>query len=175
MKKVIALGASNSQVSINKMLATYVANEFKDSEKEILDLNDYEMPIYSVDREINGRPHQAEKFHAKMRDADLIIISFAEYNGTYTAAFKNIFEWISRMTPKPFFEKQLLLLATSTGPGGGATVLNHAADRFPKQGAKVLGSFVLPSFNENFDPSKGIINENLKKQLFEIIASIDLE
>jgi chromate reductase, NAD(P)H dehydrogenase (quinone) len=174
MKKIVAFGASNSSSSINKRLATYVANQFENCEKEILDLNNYEMPIYSVDREKNGTHELAVKFHSKMREADLIIISFAEYNGSYTAAFKNIFEWISRMTPKPFIEKKLLLLATSTGAGGGQTILNQVVDRLPKQGAQVLGSFVLPSFNENFDNEEGIVNQNLKSQLFEILNAIDL-
>jgi chromate reductase, NAD(P)H dehydrogenase (quinone) len=172
MKKIIAFGASNSSTSINKTLATYAANHFANCEKEILDLNDYEMPIYSVDRERNGAPDLAIKFHSKMREADLIIISFAEYNGSYTAAFKNIFEWISRMTPKPFIDKKLLLMSTSTGAGGGRTILNQVVERLPKQGSIIAGSFVLPSFNENFDTSKGITDENLKSQLFQIIESI---
>ncbi|MFT4525835.1 MAG: chromate reductase [Bacteroidia bacterium] len=50
MSKVIAFGASNSSTSINKQLAAWAANQL-DSDIEILDLNDFEMPIYSQDRE----------------------------------------------------------------------------------------------------------------------------
>ena len=35
------------------------------------------------------------------------------------------------------------------------------------------GSFSLPSFYDNFDTEKGIINEELKMQLFEIIKAIE--
>ena len=60
MKKIIAFGASSSKASINKQLATYVANEFADVAVEILDLNAYEMPIFSVDKQQeNGIPKLA--------------------------------------------------------------------------------------------------------------------
>lgn len=50
MKKIIAFGASSSKTSINKELATYAAHQFQNASVEVLDLNDYEMPIFSTDR-----------------------------------------------------------------------------------------------------------------------------
>ena len=175
MKKIIAFGASSSKASINKQLATYAANQFKNATVEVLDLNDFEMPIYSVDKEKdNGIPQLAQDFYAKLGTADVIVISFAEHNGAYSAAFKNIFDWTSRINAKTFQEKPMLLLSTSPGPRGGSSVLEIAKNRFPFQGAVVKGSFSLPSFNDNFDAEKGITNEDLKNQLLEIISSIEL-
>ena len=174
-KKIIAFGASSSKTSINKQLATYVANQFQNAEVEILDLNDFEMPIFSSDKETeNGIPQLAHNFYEKLGTVDLIVISFAEHNGAYTAAFKNVFDWISRINSKTFQEKQMLLLSTSPGPRGGATVLEIAKNRFPFQGGIVKGSFSLPNFYENFDSSNGIINPDLKKQLLGIVDAIKL-
>ena len=90
-KKIIAFGASSSSTSINKKLATYAASLFENCLVEILDLNDYELPIYSTDKEQkDGIPQLAHDFYNKLGTADLIIISFAEHNGAYSAAFKNI-------------------------------------------------------------------------------------
>ncbi|MCU0349583.1 MAG: NAD(P)H-dependent oxidoreductase [Flavobacterium sp.] len=175
MKKIIAFGASSSKTSINKQLATFAAHQFENTTVEILDLNHYEMPIYSVDKEKEiGIPEAAHTFYNQLGSADLIIISFAEHNGTYAAAFKNIFDWASRINGKTFQEKSMLLLATSPGPRGGATVLEIAKNRFPFQGGNVKGTFSLPSFHDNFDSEKGITNEELKNQLLEIIQSIHL-
>ncbi len=175
MKKILAFGASSSKTSINKQLATYVANQFENSQIEILDLNDYEMPIFSVDKEsTTGIPQLAQDFYAKIGNSDLIIISFAEHNGAYSAAFKNIFDWSSRINSKTFQEKPMLLLSTSPGPRGGATVLEIAKSRFPFQGGVMKGSFSLPSFGANFDSEKGIIDVDLKSQLLEIVNSVDL-
>lgn len=166
--KTLAFAASNSKNSINKKLVTYVAGLFQE-ETKILDLNDYEMPIYSVDREKeNGISQLAHDFYNEITNADFIIISFAEYNGSYTSAFKNIFDWITRVNGKTFQNKPMLLLSTSTGPRGGATVLEMAKNRFPFHGGNIVGSFALPSFNDNFDDEKGITNEDLKQDLEKI-------
>ncbi len=173
MKKIIAFGASSSSTSINKQLATYVTTLFQNTTSEILDLNDYEMTIYSMDKEKrDGIPQLAHDFYNQLGSADLIIISFAEHNGAYSTAFKNIFDWMSRINGKTFQEKPMLLLATSTGVRGGSSVLEIANKRFPFQGGIVKGSFSLPSFNDNFDAEKGITNPELKQQLLDIIKSI---
>ncbi len=174
MKKIIAFAGSSSRNSINKQLAVYAANLFENVEVEVLDLNDYEMPLFSVDREKeNGIHNLAYDFYAKMGSADLIVISLAEHNGAYASAFKNILDWTSRINNKTFQEKPMLLMATSPGARGGTTVLDIASKRFPYQGAQVLGTFSLPSFFENFDAVHGIINPERKKQLTDIIQMVD--
>ena len=173
-KKIIAFGASSSKQSINKQLATFAANQFQNVSVEILDLNDYEMPIFSVDKEKeNGIHPLAQEFYSKLGSADLIIISFAEHNGNYSSAFKNILDWTSRINAKTFQEKPMLLLATSPGARGGRSVLDIATKRFPFQGGNVKGSFSLPSFYENFDVVNGIIHPEYKNQLLEIVNSIE--
>ncbi len=173
MKKIIAFGASSSSTSINKLLATYAASLFENTSTEILDLNDYELPLFSVDKEKNnGIPSLAHQFYDKLGTADLIIISFAEHNGAYSAAFKNTFDWISRINGKTFQEKPMLLLATSPGARGGSSVLEIAKNRFPFQGGIVKGSFSLPSFNDNFKDGK-ISNNELDSNLRELIQSIE--
>ena len=174
MKKIIAFGASSSKQSINKQLATFAANQFQNASVEILDLNDYEMPVFSVDKEKeNGIHPLAQEFYDKLGSADLIIISFAEHNGNYSTAFKNILDWTSRINAKTFQEKPMLLLATSPGARGGSSVLEIANKRFPFQGGIVKGSFSLPSFYENFDVINGIIHPEYKNQLLEIVNSIE--
>ena len=174
-KKIIAFGASSSKQSINKQLATFAANQFQNVSVEILDLNDYEMPIFSVDKEKeNGIHPLAQEFYSKLGSADLIIISFAEHNGNYSSAFKNILDWTSRINAKTFQEKPMLLLATSPGARGGSSVLEIASKRFPFQGGIVKGSFSLPSFYENFDVVNGIIHPEYKNQLLEIVNSIEI-
>ena len=175
MKKIIAFGGSSSKNSINKQLATYTANLFQNAEVEILDLNDYEMPVFSVDKEKEDGIHNlAHDFYAKIGSADFIVLSLAEHNGAYSSAFKNTLDWASRINNKTFQQKPMLLLATSPGARGGGTVLEIATKRFPFQGADVKGSFSLPAFYENFDAVNGIINMDFKNQLLQIVNSIEL-
>lgn len=173
-KKIIAFGGSSSKNSINKKLATYTAKQFKNTEVEILDLNDFEMPLFSVDKEENGFPEEAQKFLDKIEEADLLVVSMGEHNGNYSAAFKNTLDWASRINNKIFQGKKMLLMATSPGGRGGKSVLEIAKDRFPRHDANLVGTFSLPSFYENFDEVNGITSTDLKNELLEIVNSIDL-
>ena len=83
MKKIIAFGASSSIHSINKKLATYAASSVPNAKATILDLNDYEMPIFSVDRQNkDGFPQLAHDLKDLHISVDGIIISFAEHNSS---------------------------------------------------------------------------------------------
>ena len=59
-----------------------------------------------------------------------IIISLAEHNGSYTSAFKNIYDWISVIETKVWGNKPLILLSTSDGQNAGKTVLSNSLISF---------------------------------------------
>lgn len=160
--KIIAFGASSSKNSINKKLATFAANEIEGADIQILDLNDFEMPIYSIDREReSGIPALAKEFKAHIKQADSIIISFAEHNGSYATAFKNILDWISRLEGSIWEDKPMFLLATSPGGRGGQTVLAAATNSFKYMNKNTITSFSLPAFHKNFSVESGITDEAL--------------
>lgn len=168
--KIIAFGASASKQSINKQFAIFAANQFDNAEIEVLELNDFPLPLFTVDLEREmGIPDNAKKFHDKLQTADLIIISLSEHNGSYTAAFKNLFDWVSRYQAKMFMGKKLFLLSTATGPRGGQGSMEAALSRFPRHGAEIIAHFSLPDFQDNFDTEKGIMNKELKNLFLDKI------
>lgn len=165
MKKIITFAGSNSKQSINKQLAEYTANQIKDVNVEVLDLNDYELPIYSIDYEMqHGIPDNAKVFLDKIKSSDGIVLSLAEHNGAYASVFKNIFDWMSRIDGKLWNNIPMLLMATSPGGRGGATVLDIAKGRFPYMGGNIIADFSLPSFNDNFS-EHGILDKTLNEDL----------
>ena len=168
-RKIVAFGASNSRQSINKKLAEFAARQVADASVNLLDLNDYEMPIYSIDREkASDFPDLAKRFIEDIREADGIIISFAEHNGAYTVAFKNIFDWVSRIERNIWADKPMLLLSTSPGGRGGKSVLGMATSNFRFMNKNtVVASFSLPSFGKNFDPENGITDAELSRSFRE--------
>lgn len=166
-KKIIAFAASSSSRSINRQLVSYAASLLAGVEVEILDLNDYELPLFSVDREDQlGQPDLAQAFLKKIEYCDGIIISFAEHNGCYSAAYKNIYDWASRIKPKVYQDKPMVLLATSPGGRGGKSVLELALSQVPRFGGQVKASLSVPMFAENFDADSGTIsNDEIDVQL----------
>lgn len=171
--KILAFAGSQSKKSINKKLATYAAGLFENAQVEVLDLNDYEMPLFSVDKEaIIGQHALAKAFLEKIAAADILVVSLAENNGNYSSAFKNTVDWCSRINPKIFQEKPMLLMATSPGARGGASVLEIAKNNFPRFNTEIKAVFSLPNFNDNFDVENGrISNFELDNQLKEIVKN----
>ena len=175
--RVLAIGASNSRNSINQKLANYAANLVVDAEVKLLDLNEFEMPIFSEDREKKlGSPQQAVEFFKLIGNADLIVISFAEHNGSYTAAYKNLFDWTSRIDMKVFQGKPVIMLATSPGSGGAQSVLSAAKTSAPYFGAEVLAAISLPSFYDNFDCESGkVVDSEFNAKLLNIVEALNLK
>jgi len=174
MKKIFAMGASNSKKSINKTFAEFAANNVKEAEVNLIDLNDYEMPIFSIEREAENGIHElAVEFKEEVKNADGIVISFAEHNGAYSAAFKNIYDWVSRMPGNVWENKPLFLLAASPGGLGGKNVLEIAYNRFHHGYRNTIAKFSLPSFKKNFSEEKGILDFSLKTEFAMQLAEFE--
>lgn len=170
MKKIIAIGGSNSKASINKRLAEYVANQVDNATTTVLDLNDYELPLYGIDLETErGIPENAVKMSKEIESADGLVVSLAEHNGSYSAAFKNALDWMSRLDQKLWKNKPMFLMATSPGGRGGAGVLGAASVAFPHFGGNVIAEFSLPKFHDFFS-EEGIKDDELNTSLNQKIS-----
>ncbi|MFP9113219.1 NADPH-dependent FMN reductase [Flavobacterium sp. RHBU_3] len=157
--KLLAFAGSSSSTSINKKLATYAASLFVNAEVEVIDLNDYELPLFSVVKEkLIGQPPAAKAFYEKIEQADMLVLSVAEHNAGLTAAFKNIYDWASRQKKLVFDNKPMLLMSTSPGKMGGKNALEAAQISLKWYGGNIKATFSLPSFNENFDTQAGKIS-----------------
>jgi NAD(P)H-dependent FMN reductase len=126
MKVKIILGATR-EGRITDRAAKWVANELAnipETETEILDLRDYEMPFfdeavspqYSPDR----KPAPAvKKWLDKLAEADAFVIVTPEYNRSYPAVLKNALDYVAYELEK----KPIALVAH--GSTGGAQAVSH--------------------------------------------------
>lgn len=170
MKKIIAIGGSNSKASINRALAVFVANKVADAEVEVVDLSAHDLPMYGIDHEqTHGIPKEILDINKQLESAEGIVISLAEHNGSYAAAFKSAYDWLSRADKEVWKNKPMLLMATSPGGRGGQTVLESAEKSFPYMGANIITTYSLPFFGKNFS-EEGIADEDKAKELKEKLA-----
>jgi NAD(P)H-dependent FMN reductase len=175
MKNIISLGGSSSKKSINKIFAEYAADLVKNVNVIKIDLNDFEMPLFSVDLEsTEGFPKSVQELNELIENADGFVISLAEHNGAYSSVFKNTFDWLSRIEGKVWRNKPMLLLSTSPGIRGGASALEIAKNRFPFNGGNIVGSMSFPSFYDNFIEAD-VVNESLKLKLSELVEAFEKE
>lgn len=170
--KVIAFGASTSSQSINQALATYAARQIEGAQVTVLNINDYSVPMFSEDREKElGQAEGAQAFLRDLAQADAFVISFAEHNGHYPAAYKNLFDWTTRIDRELFKGKPAVYLATSPGPGGAQSVLAAAVASAPFFGGNVKGSLSVPSFYDNFDLATGeVTNPEIAEKIKATVA-----
>lgn len=177
MKHIIAFAGSNSKNSINKKLVEYTAKliEDKNTKVTVLDLNDFEMPVFGVDLETrDGQPESAINLCNHIKNSDGIVMALAEHNGAYSTVFKNTFDWMSRINQKTFANKPMLLMATSPGGRGGASVLALAKDRFPRHEARIIADYSLPLFDTHFQNGE-IVEEVLKTELLNKVEQFKIE
>ncbi|WP_150466241.1 NADPH-dependent FMN reductase [Francisella sp. SYW-9] len=171
--KILGFAASNSKNSINNKLVKFVLSNIS-NESELINITDYEMPIYSIDHETElGIPLQAQKFLDKIAEFDLILISHAEHNGNYNVFYKNLLDWCSRISTNIFQGRKLVLLSTSPGGMGGKNVLEIAKKSAPIFNGEVCFSMPIPSFYDNFKNNE-LANSELKQQLFTNLEALGI-
>ena len=163
--KIIAFAGSNSSTSINKQLVTYASSFLTNKNVEILDLNDFNIPMFSIDIEKReGFCQEIMNFYNKLYESDIILISFAEHNACTTAVIKSYLDWCSRINYKFLEGKQIFAMSTSPGGYGGKNALEAGSKLVLKLAGNVVVEYSLPKFNENFSDGK-IINEEFNQEL----------
>ena len=178
--KILAIPATNSRNGLNAQLLRHVADLLTgglvpDAEVDMLDLNTFEMPIYSTERqERDGIPEPAQRFFDLIGAADAVVVSFAEHNGSYSVAWKNTYDWASRIDMGVYQGNKVVMLAASPGPMAGAGVLGSATTTAPFFGADLVGSLGIGSFHDNFDSEAGkLTNPELAAELAALLSSLD--
>lgn len=131
--KILAFAGSLRKDSFNKRLVKIAAKGAQDAGGEVtyIDLADYPMPMFNEDIEAaSGMDPTARKFKELMINADGILLSSPEYNGSVSGALKNAIDWASRpekgeIPLVAFKDKPIQLMSASPGGLGGIRGLIH--------------------------------------------------
>ncbi len=142
-------------------------------ETAIIQLTDFPLPMYSEDLEkADGFPPELSKLLTLIREADGLLISVNEHNGTVSSFFKNVLDWLSRIEYKFLAEKKVLLMSTSPGKRGGISSYEYTENVLPRFGAEVVSGFTFPSFSENFSVDNNTVaNKDLESVIEKAVSS----
>lgn len=110
-------------------------------------------------------------FRKLIDEHDAIVISFAEHNGSYTAAWKNIFDWISRIDQNVWQDTPLVMLAATPGPRAGAGVLGAATSAAPHFGGQLKSHFGVGSFYQTVVDGQ-ITDDNVRDGLSKTLSAL---
>lgn len=174
--KILLFAGSLRKDSFNKKLVLVANQVLQDSniETTVVDLQPLEIPVYDFDIETKGIPLNVQMLSQFVSEADAIIISSPEYNGSISSPLKNTIDWLSRAKPMNLSKKQVLLLGASPGELGAMRGLLHSKMPF-----EALGNFVYPrvyglpkadqAFGDNNKLSDAKRQETLAKLISEFI------
>lgn len=120
--RVLVLSASLRADSLNTRLAALLARlvEGTGAVADAARLADFPMPLYDGDVEAaDGIPQGARSLCERLDACDAFVISSPEYNASVPGVLKNAVDWVSRVRPQPFKDKQALLASASPSMVGG--------------------------------------------------------
>ena len=139
MKKIVILSATSSS---NLNLASSLESILKklNVSTKIINLEEYNFPLYSSDREEEGSPANVFDLSNKLVDSDGLVICAPEYNGSIPPVVTNAIAWISVTTKnwRDGFNGKKGVVASSSG---GAA---HRYVASMKSQLEHLGMVVLP-------------------------------
>ncbi|MBN8571074.1 MAG: NAD(P)H-dependent oxidoreductase [Ignavibacteria bacterium] len=166
-----AIAGSFRKKSYNKMALKYMVQGAKEAgaDVEIIDLNDYPMPIYDEDTDKAGKPENVLKLKEKLAEAKGLLIATPEYNHSLPGGFKNVIDWLSRFKDQPFKGKWIALGGASTSSWGTVRAQLALLPVFRVLAAHVLPTQIYMPLAQNlFDDEGNIKDEAVKNKLIAL-------
>jgi NAD(P)H-dependent FMN reductase len=168
----VRLGRKSHRVAL--YFKNYIS-ENKLAEVEILDLNEYQFPVFEERlRLMNNPSEKVKEFAAKIVSADGVILVTPEYNGGYPASVKNIIDLLYAEWKR----KPIAIATASDGMFGGSQVITSLVFSLWKIGAWVVpamypGPKVPEAYNENGIPTdKEATDKRAKRFIDELLWCI---
>ena len=177
--RLLAIAGSLRKDSYNRQLAAAAAQMAREAGAEVIEVNlrDYPLPLFDEDIEAAGVPEKAAELKDLFASADGLLIASPEYNGSVTAALKNLIDWVSRPDGRygraeVFAGRHAALFATSPGGLGGMRGLNHLRDILQPLGTWIVPTMLaVPSSMTAFADDK-LVDESVAAQLRALVQQI---
>ncbi|ACY30782.1 NAD(P)H-dependent oxidoreductase [Comamonas thiooxydans] len=136
--QILIFAGSTRQDSYNRKLAKVAASiaEQQGAQPSLLELSDYDIPLYNADLEAQGTPADVIRLKQAMHSHAAWIVCSPEYNGSYPALLKNAIDWASSPVKGdaqwsdgvlPFRNKVVGMASASPGGLGGLRAQSHLA------------------------------------------------
>jgi chromate reductase len=173
--KILCFAGSLRKGSLNKKyvrVAHGILSGALGVEATLIELNDYELPVYNQDIEDREFPQAAKDLAALVKAADALVISSPENNGSISALLKNTVDWVSRPQVNPWKGKHILLMGASPGYFGALRGLWHSRRPFEALFCQVWPEMSpLPRAHEAFDEKGALKDKASHERLAQLLNS----
>ena len=169
--KIYGLCLSNNPNSINRQ---FLDNLLPKIGGEVIDFSETDFPLFKMG---DDDPVNLQALCDKLQNADGIIISSPEYNGTLSPFGKNVLDWISTKghfdgstKQTPLSGKPMMICAVAPGPLGGIRGIPDVSKLAIELGAVIYKTFATTGGfkGDDYDYGKAIaIGQNFKDMIGE--------
>jgi len=153
--KIFCVAGSLRQGSLNQTLLNYAVQALNDIGVDVVTapFKDFDLPLYNGDLDTEKtHPENLLKFKNLMADTQASIIVSPEYNHSIPGPVKNLVDWVSRLRPMPWKNREVLLMSASPSMSGGRMGLWQLRIPLTACGAFVFPEmFCLPKAHEAFE------------------------
>lgn len=151
--------------SITNRVALYLKKcirERTSHDVNIIDVRENEMPLLqAVFTSVESTPDEYKEITDRMLNANAFILLTPEYNGSYSAALKNLLDHFPKQHHKVF-----AIATTSTGMLGGVRAALQLQELiFALFGIGSPYMLVTPQVDKKFDEKGNLLDENFKKSI----------
>ncbi len=152
MPNIVILLSSVRVKRNSNRVATYLkkyTEENKLAEVEILDLDQYQFPIFTERLKFQTDPDKKTiEFAEKIKNSQGVIIVTPEYNGGYPAALKNVIDLLN----DEWHHKPIAISTVSAGAFGGSQAITSLQFTLWKMTALIVpATFPVPKVQDAFD------------------------
>ena len=167
--QLLIFAGSTRQQSFNRKLAHATAAIAHDAGASVtlLELSDFDIPLYNADLEAQGTPADVVRLKEILFNHPGWIICSPEYNGSYTALLKNTLDWASSPVKgdatwqdgtRSFRGKVVGMLSASPGVLGGLRSQSHLGPLLTNLGCWLAPTaFALGSAGSAFDGADQLV------------------
>lgn len=178
--RILAFAGSTRAGSFNQQLVRFAAGLAREQGADVtlLDLSDYELPLFNEDVESEGTPDGAKRLKEIFLAHEGLLISSPEYNSSISPLLKNVIDWVSRPVPgeprlAAYQGKVAGLLAASPGALGGMRGLVHLRDILGNIGVHVIPTeAAISGAQEAFDDAGELKAESQVKRVAGVVKQL---
>lgn len=163
--KIVIISGSPRGNSITNRVALHLKNiirERTDHEIDIIDVRENELPLLqTIFTSVESTPEPYKEVTERMLNASAFILLTPEYNGSYSAALKNLLDHYPKQHHKVF-----AIATASTGMLGGIrSALQLQELIYALFGIGSPYMLVTPQVDKKFDEEGNLLDPNFKKSI----------